>query len=106
MEILPTVVYMQGPFSCLNNARFGIAWGTMGAAQFCMDTARQYALDRQQFNTPLASFQLIQKKLADMLTDVSISTNNTYYVVLNVCDEFGKLKLICQTSYLQMYTKF
>lgn len=65
--------YMQGPFSCLNNARFGIAWGAMGAAQFCMDTARQYALDRQQFNTPLASFQLVQKKLADMLTDVSIT---------------------------------
>ena len=61
---------MQGPFSCLNNARYGIAWGVMGAAQSCMDIARQYSLDRQQFNTPLASFQLVQKKLADMLTEV------------------------------------
>ena len=66
------VVDMQGPFSCLNNVRYGIAWGALGTAQFCMDTARQYALDRQQFNTPLASFQLVQKKFADMLTDVSM----------------------------------
>ena len=66
------VIYSQGPFSCLNNARYGIAWGVMGAAQFCMDTARQYSLDRKQFNTPLASFQLVQKKLADMLTEVRI----------------------------------
>lgn len=66
------VIYSQGPFSCLNNARYGIAWGVMGAAQFCMDTARQYSLDRQQFDTPLASFQLVQKKLADMLTEVRI----------------------------------
>ena len=70
--VIVLIVYTQGPFSCLNNARYGIAWGTLGAAQFCMETARQYALDRQQFNTPLASFQLVQKKLADMLTDVSI----------------------------------
>lgn len=61
-----------GPFSCLNNARYGIAWGVMGAAEFCIDAARQYTLDRKQFNRPLAQNQLIQKKLADMVTEVSL----------------------------------
>lgn len=62
---------MKGPFSCLNNARFGIAWGTLGAAEFCMSTARQYTLDRVQFGNPLASNQLIQFKLAEMITNIT-----------------------------------
>ena len=62
----------QGPFSCLTNARYGIAWGTLGAAEFCLETARQYTLDRKQFGRPLAANQLIQKKLADMITEVVV----------------------------------
>lgn len=63
---------LKGPFSCLNNARFGISWGTLGAAEFCFHRARQYVLDRKQFGVPLASFQLIQKKLAEMQVDISL----------------------------------
>ena len=63
---------MKGPFSCLNNARFGISWGTLGAAEFCFHRARQYVLERKQFGVPLASFQLIQKKLAEMQVDISL----------------------------------
>merc|ERR1719217_580713 len=62
----------KGPFSCLNNARYGISWGTLGAAQFCLDTARQYTLDRKQFGAPLAANQLIQKKLADAHVEISL----------------------------------
>ena len=64
---------LKGPFSCLNNARYGISWGVLGAAEFCMHTARDYVLDRKQFGQPLAANQLIQKKLADMSTEISIS---------------------------------
>ena len=71
-ENVLNVVGMKGPFSCLNNARFGISWGVLGAAEFCFHTARQYTIDRQQFGTPLASFQLIQKKFADMATEISL----------------------------------
>lgn len=63
---------LGGPFSCLNKARYGIAWGAMGAAQFCFEAARNYTLDRQQFGRPLASNQLVQKKLADMLTEITL----------------------------------
>jgi len=63
---------MKGPFSCLNSARFGIAWGALGAAEFCYGYARQYTLDRKQFNNPLASNQLIQFKFADMATEISL----------------------------------
>ena len=63
---------LKGPFSCLNNARFGIAWGALGAAQACVDTALNYTLERKQFNVPLASFQLIQKKLADAVTEINL----------------------------------
>ena len=63
---------LKGPFSCLNSARFGIAWGALGAAQACVDVARQYVLERRQFNAPLASFQLIQKKLADAVTEINL----------------------------------
>jgi glutaryl-CoA dehydrogenase len=66
------VTGLKGPFSCLNNARFGISWGVLGAAEFCFHTALTYTLERHQFGTPLASFQLIQKKFADMSTDISL----------------------------------
>jgi glutaryl-CoA dehydrogenase len=70
--ILPNVEGLSGPFGCLNNARFGIIWGSMGAAEFCWHRARQYVLDRKQFGRPLAANQLIQKKLADMQTEITL----------------------------------
>ena len=69
---LPNVQGLKGPFGCLNNARYGIAWGTLGAAETCWHTARQYTLDRKQFGRPLAGNQLIQLKLADMQTDIAL----------------------------------
>ena len=71
-NILPNVVGLKGPMSCLNSARLGIAWGTLGAAESCWHSALQYTLDRKQFDRPLAANQLIQKKLADMQTDISM----------------------------------
>ncbi|MFY8082300.1 MAG: acyl-CoA dehydrogenase family protein, partial [Rubrivivax sp.] len=68
----PEVRGLKGPFTCLNSARYGIAWGALGAAEDCFHRARQYVLDRQQFGRPLAANQLIQKKLADMLTEISL----------------------------------
>ncbi len=68
----PTIQGLKGPFTCLNSARYGIAWGALGAAEFCWTTARQYTLDRKQFGRPLAANQLIQKKLADMQTEISL----------------------------------
>ncbi len=68
----PTVRGLKGPFTCLNSARYGIAWGAMGAAEDCYARARQYVLDRKQFGRPLAANQLVQKKLADMATDISL----------------------------------
>ena len=68
----PEVRGLAGPFGCLNRARYGIAWGTMGSAEFCWQAARDYALDRKQFGRPLAANQLIQKKLADMQTEVAL----------------------------------
>jgi glutaryl-CoA dehydrogenase len=70
--LLPNVQGLKGPFGCLNKARYGIAWGTMGAAEFCWHAARQYTLDRIQFGRPLAQNQLIQKKLADMQTEITL----------------------------------
>ncbi len=70
--LLPHVEGLKGPFGCLNRARYGIAWGTMGAAEFCMHAARQYTLDRKQFGVPLASKQLVQLKLADMQTEIAL----------------------------------
>ena len=70
--LLPHVQGLKGPFGCLNRARYGIAWGAMGAAEFCWHAARQYGLDRKQFNKPLAQTQLYQKKLADMQTEISL----------------------------------
>ncbi|WP_136255131.1 acyl-CoA dehydrogenase [Onishia niordana] len=69
---LPNVTGLKGPFSCLNRARYGIAWGTMGAAEACWHAGRQYTLDRKQFGRPLAANQLIQKKLADMQTEIAL----------------------------------
>jgi len=71
-NLLPDVKGLAGPFGCLNNARYGISWGAMGAAEFCWHAARQYVLDRKQFNRPLAANQLIQKKLADMQTEIAL----------------------------------
>ena len=70
--LLPNVQGLKGPFGCLNRARYGIAWGVMGAAEFCWMAARQYGLDRKQFGKPLAGTQLFQKKLADMQTEISL----------------------------------
>ncbi len=71
-NMLPGVMGLKGPFSCLNRARYGIAWGVMGAAEFCWHAARQYTLDRKQFGRPLAANQLIQLKLADMQTEIAL----------------------------------
>ena len=71
-NLLPNVSGLKGPFGCLNNARFGIAWGTLGAAETCWHTARNYTLDRKQFGKPLAAMQLVQKKLADMQSEIAI----------------------------------
>jgi len=70
--ILPGVSGLRGPFSCLNKARYGIAWGAMGAAEFCLHAARDYAASRQVFGRPLAARQLVQKKLADMMTEIAL----------------------------------
>ena len=80
----PDVRGLKGPFTCLNSARYGIAWGALGAAEDCWFRARQYVLDRQQFGRPLAANQLIQKKLADMLTEISIG--------LQSCLRLGRMK--------------
>lgn len=74
-NLLPNTEGLSGPFGCLNKARFGISWGAMGAAENCWLSARQYSLDRTQFNKPLAGTQLIQKKLADMQTDIALGLN-------------------------------
>ncbi len=71
-NLLPNVSGLAGPFGCLNKARFGISWGVLGAAEFCWHAARQYTLDRKQFGRPLAANQLIQKKLADMQTEITL----------------------------------
>jgi glutaryl-CoA dehydrogenase len=71
-NMLPNVKGLKGPFSCLNNARYGIAWGVMGAAEFCWHQARSYTLERKMFGRPLAATQLIQKKLADMQTEITL----------------------------------
>ncbi|MEL6264491.1 MAG: acyl-CoA dehydrogenase family protein, partial [Pseudomonadota bacterium] len=70
--LLPGVEGLKGPFSCLNMARYGISWGVLGAAEFCWHAARQYTLDRVQFGRPLAQTQLVQKKLADMQTEIAL----------------------------------
>jgi glutaryl-CoA dehydrogenase len=83
-QILPNVTGLRGPFSCLNNARYGIAWGALGAAEFCWHAARDYTLSRSAFGRPLAGTQLIQKKLADMQTEIALG--------LTACLRLGRLK--------------
>jgi glutaryl-CoA dehydrogenase len=83
-NLLPNVEGLKGPFGCLNSARYGIAWGALGAAEACWHAARQYALDRKQFGRPLAANQLIQKKLADMQTEIALG--------LQGCLRLGRLK--------------
>ncbi|MFZ9670746.1 MAG: acyl-CoA dehydrogenase [Burkholderiaceae bacterium] len=80
----PDIRGLKGPFTCLNSARFGIAWGVLGAAEFCWHASRQYVMDRQQFGRPLAANQLIQKKLADMQTEIALG----YQAVLRL----GRMK--------------
>jgi glutaryl-CoA dehydrogenase len=82
-NLLPNVEGLKGPFGCLNRARYGIAWGSMGAAEFCWHAARQYTLDRSQFGRPLAATQLVQKKLADMQTEITLG--------LQGCLQMGRL---------------
>lgn len=79
-NILPNVNGIKGPFSCLNKARYGIAWGALGAAEFCFEAARNYTLERKQFARPLAANQLIQKKLADMMVDIALGLQATLRV--------------------------
>jgi glutaryl-CoA dehydrogenase len=83
-NLLPNVSGLKGPFGCLNNARYGIGWGALGAVEFCWHAARSYTLDRSQFGRPLAANQLIQKKLADMQTDITLG--------LHACLRVGRLK--------------
>jgi glutaryl-CoA dehydrogenase len=78
--LLPNVEGLAGPFGCLNRARYGISWGAMGAAEFCWHAARQYGLDRKQFGKPLAQTQLFQKKLADMLTEITLGLQGSLRV--------------------------
>ncbi|HEX3348697.1 MAG TPA: acyl-CoA dehydrogenase [Acetobacteraceae bacterium] len=82
-NMLPHVKGLRGPFSCLNNARYGIAWGALGAAEFCWHAARSYTLDRKVFGRPLAATQLVQKKLADMQTEITLG--------LHACLRVGRL---------------
>ena len=77
-QILPEVEGLKGPFSCLNNARYGIAWGALGAAETCWLTARDYVMDRKQFDKPLGANQLIQLKLADMQTDIALGLQGCF----------------------------
>lgn len=83
-NLLPNVSGLKGPFGCLNNARFGIAWGALGAAEFCWHAARDYTMNRKQFGRPLAANQLIQKKLADMQTEITLG--------LHACLRLARLK--------------
>lgn len=83
-NLLPNVDGLRGPFGCLNNARYGISWGTIGAAEACFQIARDYTMDRHQFKRPLAANQLIQKKFADMMTDIAFG--------LIGCLQAGRLK--------------
>jgi len=83
-NLLPGVTGLRGPFTCLDNARYGIAWGALGAAETCWHAARDYTLSRQAFGKPLAGTQLVQKKLADMMTEITLG--------LHSCLRLGRLK--------------
>lgn len=83
-NVLPNIEGLKGALGCLTNARYGIAWGALGAAEACLEIARQYTIDRHQFKRPLAANQLIQKKFADMVTEIGLG--------LNACVQAGRLK--------------
>jgi glutaryl-CoA dehydrogenase len=83
-NLLPGATGLKGPFTCLDSARYGISWGALGAAESCWHTARQYVLDRKQFGRPLAANQLIQKKLVDMQTEITLA--------LQACLRLGRMK--------------
>jgi glutaryl-CoA dehydrogenase len=83
-DVFGEVRGLKGPFACLDSARYGISWGALGAAEFCWHTARQYVLDRRQFGRPLAANQLVQKKLADMQTEITLA--------LQGCLRLGRMK--------------
>jgi glutaryl-CoA dehydrogenase len=89
-NLLPNVQGLKGPFGCLNSARYGIAWGALGAAEFCWHAARQYTMDRIQFGRPLAANQLVQKKLADMMTEITLG--------LQGCLRLGRMKDLAQAA--------
>lgn len=95
-NILPGVKGLKGPFNCLSNARYGISWGALGAAEFCFHTALQYTMDREQFGTPLARNQIIQKKLADMQTEIALG--------LQAVVQVGRLKDkgLCSTDMISL----
>ena len=82
-NLLPNVQGLKGPFGCLNRARYGISWGALGAAEFCWQAARSYTMERTQFGRPLAANQLVQKKLADMQTEITLG--------LQTCLRIGRL---------------
>merc|ERR1712059_100214 len=83
-NLLPNISGLKGPFGCMNDARYGVAWGAIGAAEACIDIALQYTKSRQQFGRPLAQNQLIQKKFADAVTDITLA--------LQACIQVGRLK--------------
>lgn len=90
----PEIKGLKGPFGCLNVARYGISWGALGAAEFCWHAARQYGMDRKQFNKPLASMQLYQKKLADMQTEISLGLQGALRVGRLIDDKQFKPEMI------------
>lgn len=93
-NLLPNVSGLKGPFGCLNKARYGIAWGALGAAEFCWHAARQYTLDRPQFGRPLAANQLIQLKLANMMTEITIGLQSVLRVGRLIDDEKSTPEMI------------
>jgi glutaryl-CoA dehydrogenase len=92
-NLLPNVAGLKGPFGCLNRARYGIAWGAMGAAEACFHTARTYTLERKQFGRPLAATQLVQMKLANMVTEITLGLQ----AALRVGRRFDEGELIPET---------
>ena len=92
--LLPNVSGLKGPFGCLNRARYGISWGVLGAAEFCWHAARQYGLDRKQFDKPLAQTQLFQKKLADMQTEIALGLQASLRVGRLMDDANGAPEMI------------
>ena len=93
-KVLPEVQSFKGPFSCLNMARYGIAWGSLGAAEFCWNASLEYSLERVQFGKPLASKQLVQNKLADMQTEITLGLQSVLRVGRLIDDNQMKPEMI------------